>query len=45
LADIDHIVTDAFRGKCTYRGVGHQSPPVWKGVYFDHVPVICTLSE
>jgi len=45
LADIDHIVTDAFRGKCTYRGVGHELPPVWKGVYFDHVPVICTLSE
>jgi len=44
-ADIDHIVADAFRGECTYRGVGQGSPPVWKGVYFDHVPVICTLSK
>ena len=44
-ADIDHIVTDVFQGSCRYPGVGEQSPPVWEGVYFDHVPVICTLSD
>lgn len=44
-ADIDHIVSDRYRGSCRYLGLDPQSPTVWEGVYFDHVPVICTLSN
>jgi endonuclease/exonuclease/phosphatase family metal-dependent hydrolase len=44
-ADIDHIVADSFQGTCRYIGLDDQSPPVWKGIYFDHVPVICKLSK
>lgn len=42
-ADIDHVVSDGFQGSCRYLGLDETSPPVWHGVYFDHVPVICTL--
>lgn len=44
-ADIDHVVTDSFRGTCQYPGVDEGSQPVYKGTYFDHVPVVCTLSR
>ncbi len=44
-ADIDHIVSDCYRGTCRYPGVDPGEPPVYEGVYFDHVPVVCTLSK
>jgi endonuclease/exonuclease/phosphatase family metal-dependent hydrolase len=44
-ADIDHVVSDAFHGKCQYPGVDEGSEPVFDGVYFDHAPVVCTLSQ
>lgn len=44
-ADIDHVVSDVFHGTCHYPGVDEGSEPVFEGVYFDHTPVVCTLSE
>jgi hypothetical protein len=44
-ADIDHVVSDAFRGTCRYPGVDAGSRPVFDGTYFDHTPVVCTLSK
>jgi hypothetical protein len=43
--DIDHVVSDTFQGTCRYPGVDKGSEPVFKGVYFDHTPVVCTLTE
>jgi endonuclease/exonuclease/phosphatase family metal-dependent hydrolase len=44
-ADIDHVVSDSFRGTCEYPGVDEGSEPVFQGTYFDHVPVVCTLRD
>jgi endonuclease/exonuclease/phosphatase family metal-dependent hydrolase len=44
-ADIDHVVSDAFHGTCRYPGVDEGTEPVFAGIYFDHVPVICTLER
>jgi endonuclease/exonuclease/phosphatase family metal-dependent hydrolase len=44
-ADIDHVVSDVFHGACRYPGVDQGSEPVFRGVYFDHTPVVCTLSK
>jgi endonuclease/exonuclease/phosphatase family metal-dependent hydrolase len=44
-ADIDHVVSDVFHGESRYPGVDAGSAPVFDGVYFDHVPVICTVSK
>jgi endonuclease/exonuclease/phosphatase family metal-dependent hydrolase len=44
-ADIDHVVSDAYHGTCQYPGVDKGSEPVFKGVYFDHTPVVCTLTN
>jgi len=44
-ADIDHVVSDVFHGTCFYPGVDKGSKPVFEGVYFDHTPVVCTLSK
>lgn len=44
-ADIDHVVSDVFDGTCHYPGVDEGSEPVFEGVYFDHTPVVCALSE
>ena len=44
-ADIDHVVSDCYRGDCRYLGVDPQLSPVWEGVYFDHVPVVCELTD
>lgn len=43
--DIDHVLSDAFVGSCVHAGLGDGPPPVFDGVYFDHLPVICTLSN
>jgi len=45
IADIDHVVSDVFSGTCHYPGVDEGSTPVFSGTYFDHVPVVCILSE
>ncbi len=44
-SDIDHVVSDTFHGTCRYVGVDKSSAAVWHGVYFDHVPVVCTLAD
>jgi endonuclease/exonuclease/phosphatase family metal-dependent hydrolase len=43
--DIDHVVSDTYQGTCRYPGVDKGSESVFKGVYFDHTPVVCTLTE
>jgi hypothetical protein len=44
-ADIDHVVSDVFRGSCRYPGLDRGTQPVFDGTYFDHTPVVCTLSK
>jgi hypothetical protein len=44
-ADIDHVVSDAFAGTCRYPGVDKDSERVFAGTYFDHTPVVCTVSK
>jgi hypothetical protein len=44
-ADIDHLVSDVFQGTCRYPGLDVGSKRVFDGVYFDHVPVVCTVSR
>jgi hypothetical protein len=45
IADIDHVISDVFHGECRYPGVDVRSEPVFDGVYFDHVPVVGTVSK
>lgn len=44
LADIDHVVSDAYVGTCRRLGVDPETQAVYEGVYFDHVPIVCTLT-
>lgn len=44
LADIDHVVADAYVGTCRRLGVDPGTQAVYEGIYFDHVPVVCTLT-
>lgn len=41
---IDHVVSDAFRGQCTVPGITPQTEPVFSGVYWDHSPILCSLT-
>jgi hypothetical protein len=43
LVDIDHVVSDAFRGQCHIAGVTDGEPAVTTMRYFDHRPVRCIL--
>ena len=43
--DIDHVVSDRFTGSCWYAGVDTGRAAVYDGVYFDHVPVVCEVSQ
>ncbi len=45
LADIDHVVSDAFAGSCWIAGVTEGRDPVIDAIYFDHKPVVCGLAE
>ena len=45
LLDIDHVMSDALDGGCVIEGVSDGTSPVFDGVYFDHHPVVCTVSE
>ncbi len=42
-SDIDHVISDRFRGECWIAGVGDRPPVLEKAVYFDHRPVVCSL--
>ena len=44
LADIDHVVSDAFEGSCRIPGIT-EGEPVSDVRYFDHAPVVCELFE
>jgi hypothetical protein len=43
--NIDHVVSDRLKGSCWAAGVTPGHPPVGKAGVFDHVPIVCTLSE
>ena len=44
LLNIDHAVSDHFKGSCWSAGVTAGHPDVIKAVYFDHKPLVCTLA-
>jgi hypothetical protein len=44
LLNIDHLVSDKLTGSCWAAGVGGK-PVVTSAVYFDHVPLVCTVSR
>lgn len=41
--DIDHVVSDVFDGTCAHAGLPGGLPPAFEGVYFDHLPAVCTI--
>ncbi|MBM4397891.1 MAG: hypothetical protein FJ087_19675 [Deltaproteobacteria bacterium] len=43
LANIDHVVSDAFEGDCVHPGATPGTAPVLATPYFDHGPAVCTL--
>jgi endonuclease/exonuclease/phosphatase family metal-dependent hydrolase len=43
LANIDHVISDAFEGDCVHPGVTPGAAPVLATPYFDHRPAVCTL--
>lgn len=43
--DIDHVIADAFAGRCWIAGVQGRPPVLDEALYFDHRPVVCTLEE
>ena len=43
LVNIDHVVSDAFRGSCWAPGISEGRPPIHDAVYFDHVPIVCDI--
>ena len=45
LVSIDHVLSDHFQGSCTFPGVTPGTEPVLRESYFDHAPVLCTLSR
>ncbi len=42
-ADIDHVLSDAFVGRCWYAGLSEGHAPVYEAPYFDHRPVVCDV--
>jgi len=44
VADIDHVVSDAWQGSCWYAGLSEGHPAVYAARYFDHQPVVCDVS-
>ena len=44
VADIDHVMSDAFAGDCRIAGLDPALPEVLDAVYFDHRPVVCDLT-
>jgi len=45
LISIDHVISDTLTGDCRAIGVTDGSPPVLEDFYFDHAPVVCSLTE
>ncbi len=45
LFNIDHVISDAFKGSCHVPGVSAGKPAVYKNVYFDHKPVVCVIGD
>ena len=43
LANIDHVISDAFTGSCWAAGITPGHPAVTSAVHFDHRPLVCTL--
>lgn len=43
IVNIDHVVSDVYRGECWTAGVTEGHPAVTSAVYFDHLPAVCTL--
>lgn len=41
--NIDHVISDAFTGRCWAPGVTDGHPPLTETAYFDHKPQVCTL--
>jgi hypothetical protein len=44
LFNIDHVVSDVGKGSCWAAGVTKGHPNVLDAVYFDHKPIVCTVS-
>jgi len=44
LANIDHVVSDAFEGDCRTAGITEGEPEVSDIVYFDHKPAACAVA-
>ena len=42
--NIDHVMSDAFTGACVVGGLDGE-PAVTEARFFDHKPVVCTLSD
>ena len=45
LANIDHVMSDAFSGDCWTAGISEGHDDVIDAVYFDHKPAVCDLSD
>ncbi len=45
IANIDHVMSDAFEGECLTAGIGLEHPDVSSVVYLDHKPTVCALTE
>jgi hypothetical protein len=43
VADIDHVVSDAWTGACVTPGLTEGLPAVFEDAYFDHRPAVCEL--
>jgi len=41
--NIDHVVSDVYRGNCWVAGVSEGHPDVTDAIYFDHKPIVCTV--
>jgi hypothetical protein len=44
LFNIDHVASDGLSGSCTAAGITEGHPGITDIVYFDHRPVVCTIS-
>ena len=44
LINIDHVISDHFKGSCWAAGVTAGKPDVIKATYFDHKPIVCTVN-
>ncbi|MCB9533696.1 MAG: hypothetical protein H6698_05185 [Myxococcales bacterium] len=42
--DIDHVISDDLVGTCWIAGISDGHPRVTSTTYFDHSPVVCSLT-